>query len=90
MWSALVAMLLALLEQTPTWDRASINAAPFVPMPIEVPAEPPTIFLALVGAGILAVYAGVRRWRHQEQPTELRPAVEGSTVRVEPRKREVA
>jgi hypothetical protein len=51
-------------------DPAAINAVPVPPKgPAILPEEPSTLALGFVGIGIVAVYAGLKRWRRPSQPS---------------------
>ena len=46
-------------------EPAAVNAIPVELRPINLPAEPSSLALALSGIGILSFYAVVTRWRPQ-------------------------
>jgi len=90
MWNELIALLLGLFAEVAPWDPASLNPLPVrVSQPAVLPAEPSTLLLAVIGIGIFAAYAGVRRWR-RSQPTKKASAPISSESVPEPRKRGAA
>lgn len=74
-------------------DAAAVNAVPLPPQgPTTLPEEPSTLALGFVGIGIVAVYAGLQRWRRPSQPAarHTRAASPRKQTRIEPPKRGAA
>jgi hypothetical protein len=90
MWNTIVCLLIGLFAEVAPWDPALLNPPP-VPRarPVTMPAEPSTLVLALIGAGIFAAFAGVQRWR-RVQPTKTTSAPQLREAAPEPRKRGAA
>jgi hypothetical protein len=50
------------LGKLPPLDQAALNEVQAPPTPWNLPDEPTTLALGLVGVGIIGVYAGLKRW----------------------------
>ena len=63
MLNALIAFSAVLVSEAGSWDPAPFMAGPtHTSSPLFVPDEPRTLVLALIGIGIIGVYAGMQRW----------------------------
>jgi hypothetical protein len=90
MWNTIVCLLIGLFAEVARWDPALLNPPP-VPRarPVTMPAEPSTLVLALIGAGMLVAFAGIQRWR-RGQLTKTTSAPQLQEVAPESRKRGAA
>jgi hypothetical protein len=65
MWNTIVCLLIGLFAEVAPWDPASLNPPPVTrERPISLPAEPSTLVLALIGAGMFIAFAVTQRRRH--------------------------
>jgi hypothetical protein len=57
----------AMVPDSAAWDPAFFIAGPtHARHPLFTPEEPRTLVLALIGIGIIGVYAGMQRWMRTE------------------------
>ena len=90
MWNTIVCLLIGLFAEVAPWDPAAFNPPPAPrATPVTMPAEPSTLVLALIGAGMLVAFAGVQRWR-RVQPTKTTGAAQLRDAAPEPRRRGAA
>jgi hypothetical protein len=69
MLNALITLATAGVSEASSFDIAGFNIVPkHVVDPLMTPEEPTTLMLALIGAGMIAGYAVVKRMRREQTP----------------------